>query len=88
MARDDYRKYGTGNADPAFEAEEVTPHATNELTAVTRGLYIGVSGDVVVYMKDAAASVTFTAVPVGILPIRCNRVIAIGTTATDIVALW
>lgn len=88
MARDDYRRYGSGLEEPAQDAEAVTPHATNELTAVTRALYVGVSGDIVVHMKGQNSSVTFTAVPVGVLPIRVDRVIAIGTTATNIVALW
>lgn len=88
MARDDYRKHGSGLEEPAWNAEAVVPHATNELTSVTRALYIGVSGDVVVHMKGQSASVTFTAVPVGVLPIRAERVIAVGTTATNIVALW
>ena len=73
---------------PANAAAAVTTSNTVDLTYTTRGLYIGVSGDVIVHMRGQSTSVTFTGAPVGILPIRVDRVLATGTTATNIVALW
>jgi hypothetical protein len=53
----------------------------------TRGLYIGVTGDVAVRHTDGA-TVTYKAAPVGILSVQVDRVLSTGTTATDIVALY
>ena len=53
-----------------------------------RALYVGVSGDVAVVMKGKSGSVVFKGAPVGILPIRPVQVLATGTTATDILALY
>ena len=74
-------------SEPARTAEAVTPSDSVDLTYVSRALYIGVAGDIVVNMKDIGTSITFKAVPVGILPIRVSRVLSTGTTATNIVSL-
>jgi hypothetical protein len=74
--------------DPYTNAVAVTPHDTNDLTYVTRGVYVGGAGTVKVNMQDSG-TVTFTGVPVGtLLPIRATRVYSTGTTATTILALW
>lgn len=72
---------------PSYEYEAVTTSDTVNLTKVARGFYIGVSGNVVLVLENGA-TVTFKAVPVGILPVRAKRVNATSTTATDIVALY
>lgn len=84
---DAYKLESTKLADPALSAVAVSPHDTNDITA-TRGLYIGVSGNVTVNMMGTGTSILFTAVPVGILPIRVTRVLATGTAATGIVAIY
>lgn len=72
---------------PCSSAFAVTPHDTNELPNITRGLYIGSGGNVVVTMDSS--NITFANVPAGtILPIECSKVLATGTTASNIVALW
>jgi hypothetical protein len=54
-----------------------------------KGLYIGGAGDVTLKGTDDAAAVTFTALPVGAFcPLRPMYVMATGTTATNIVALY
>jgi hypothetical protein len=73
---------------PAARAVAVTPNDSADLASYTRALYIGVSGNLVVDMVDQGSPITFTAVPVGILPIRVKRVRSTSTTATNIVALW
>lgn len=75
-----------GATDPADGAFAVTPSDSTTLSGV-RALYIGVTGDVAVQTRRRGTSVVFKAVPVGILPVQCVKVLATGTTATDILAL-
>lgn len=73
---------------PASSAFTITPHDTNELTYVTRGLYVGGAGNVVVKLSDDSTTVTFTGVVAGsILPIRARLVMSTSTTATSILGL-
>lgn len=71
---------------------DVTSPAGDAAPCYTAGLYIGVSGDVAVIMAGdplaAGTSVTFKAVPVGILPIQVRRVMSTNTTATNMVGLY
>lgn len=74
---------------PATKAAAVTPSDTDELAAVTRGIYVGTTGDLEVVMADDTAEVVFKAVPAGtLLPIRVKQVLDGNTTADDIVALY
>jgi hypothetical protein len=73
-------------------AVAVTPSDTVAIShptgqAFTKGLYIGVTGDVVALMADGD-TVTFKAVPVGVLPVSVVRVNTTSTTATNILALY
>lgn len=67
-------------------AEAVTPHNTNELTNVSRAIYVGTGGNVVVVMQGGA-EVTLAGVEASTwLPIRIKKVKLTGTTASNIVA--
>lgn len=71
----------------AGKAVAVTPSdATNFTDGECRALYVGVTGDVVGVVNGSA--VTFTAVPVGILPVRFTRINSTNTTASSMVALY
>jgi len=73
---------------PALEAEDVTPHDTNNFTKLARAIYIGGAGNAVVVMENDDP-ITFNGLLAGtILPVRCKRVNATGTSATNIVALF
>lgn len=73
---------------PCRHAAAVTPNDSADLTHVCRALYVGTTGDVAV-ITLGGNTVTFVAVPAGaILPVVCTRVLADGTDADDIVALW
>lgn len=80
--------YHTADATrPASKAVAVTPSDSTEL-GVTRGLYIGGVGDVVVTMAEQGTSITFSSVPAGtFLPLQVRLVMA-ATSATNIVALY
>lgn len=68
--------------------DEITPHDTNLLSNVTRGIYVGTGGDVAVVSIRGTTAV-FANVPDGsVLEIRARQILATGTTATDLVALW
>lgn len=72
---------------PAKNWAAVSPSDTANMT-VTRGLWVGVGGDVVAVDVDGTAC-TFKNVPSGtLMPIRAVRVNLTSTTATDIVALY
>ena len=87
-AVDSFSRFQTHDVSPITNAADVTPHNTNELSYVTRALYVGTGGNVAVTLQDSG-SVTFVAVPSGtVLPVRVKIVKATGTDATDIVALW
>ena len=67
----------------------VTPSDTVDIRKGSRGLYVGVSGDVIVHPQGSDTAVTFTGLAAGIIhPIAVDRVLATGTTATNIVAVW
>ncbi len=83
---------------PGENAVVVTPSdSTNILspgtqTVITRGVWIGGSGDLSVEMvgdRMDDQTVVFTGIASGtLLPIAITRVNATGTTATSIVAIW
>ena len=81
------------NIRPALESPgegllTVTPDDGADLTQVSRALYIGGAGDLAVQMKDGSSG-TFVGVYSGqLLPVRAARVLATGTTATNIVAIF
>jgi len=57
---------------------------TNE----TRGVYVGVGGDLAVRMAGGGNTVVFAGVLAGsLLPIVVDQILATGTTATNIVAV-
>ncbi|MDB5550939.1 MAG: hypothetical protein JWL86_923 [Rhizobium sp.] len=72
---------------PAAHGFAVTPNDSTTLSETTRALYVGSAGAVAVLMASGA-SLTFTGVPAGtVLPVRVTKVMATGTSATDILGL-
>ena len=83
---DIFRNENTSLDSPARSASTVTPNDAATLPVASRALYIGGQGDVVVELVDEGV-VTFVGAT-GFIPVCTRRVLASGTTATDIVALW
>lgn len=72
----------------ASTIEPVTPSDTDVVEGNPRALYIGGEGNVTITAHLTADPVTFVGVPAGfILPVNVYKVMATGTTATNIVAL-
>jgi hypothetical protein len=85
-AVDNFARFSEGMGTPVSNAEVVVPDNATEQTFVCRALYVGVAGNVTVLMESGVV-VTFTALPIGIHPIRAKRVNATGTTATSMLFL-
>jgi hypothetical protein len=78
----------SGLIDPADSAFVITPSDTENLEQVTRGLYVGVAGDVRA-VTAAGNTITFTALAAGIVhPLRIRQVTASGTTAESILGVY
>lgn len=84
------------NQDPVLSAFVITPHDTNPLADVVRGIYVGTAGDLTVLLANDNSGeddipdgtvITFANAPVGYHPLRCVMVMNTGTTADDLVGL-
>jgi hypothetical protein len=71
----------------ATGAVVITPGDSTTIPA-TRGIYVGVSGDIKVNMSSVGTAIVFKAVPVGLLNISATRIYSTGTTATNLVAVY
>lgn len=88
MPKDNFQSSSDSLIAPANNAFEIAPHDAQELSAVTKALYIGTGGDVIVRLLEGTNDVTFRNLQDGsILDIRAVAVRATGTTASDIVGL-
>lgn len=90
---DPFLNFQDSHQAPSRRALAVVPSDTVDYLSdagqvVPKGLYIGSAGNVRVRPVDDTTTVDFLNVPAGtILPVRARRVLATGTTATNIVAL-
>jgi hypothetical protein len=87
--KDNYELFQHTPETTARQAVAVTPSDTTPLTKYAKALYIGVTGDVTVIPVGGTTGVLFKAHPVGYF-VGCQvaQVMATGTTATNIVALY
>lgn len=86
-AIDQFSEYSLGYESPAVGGEEVTPSDDNDLTQVTRAIWVSGAGVLEVIMLDGS-QLTFSGIQAGtLLPIRVTRVLE-STSATGIVAVW
>ncbi len=87
MAANDEFKNFSSLSGPASKAAAVAPNDNQDLTTVSRAIYVGTAGDLVVTMADGGNDITFKNVPAGsLLPIRVSRVKT--STASNIEALF
>lgn len=75
-------------SSPARNCVAIVPNDATDLPVVTKAIYVGTGGNIVVRTIEGAADVTFANVPTGtVLPIRARAIRATGTTASQIVGL-
>jgi hypothetical protein len=88
MSNDGFSNYTDSPIAPASTCFAVTPSDSDELPAVTKALYVGTGGTVVLRPLNGGEDVVFRNVPDGgILDVRVRSVRSTGTTADDIVGL-
>lgn len=85
--QDPFAAHVAGLTAPATRSEVVSPSDSEELATVTRGLYVGQTGNIRLRLLSGD-TVTFANMQGGVLyPIRVRQVFSTGTTATGIVGL-
>lgn len=83
---DNFSDHANSLTSPARKAFAITPNDATDLIEITRAIYVGGAGNLVVQMMDGT-DVNFADVPGGtVLPIRARRV-KTTSTATNIVGL-
>lgn len=90
MATDYFPNEGNSSIDaPIRYAFSITPADGADITYTTRGLYVGVSGNVKVDLDGGSTAVTLVGLAAGVVhPLRVTRVYSTDTTATDIVGMY
>ena len=79
---------GRGYEQPGRDGRDVTPKSTEFTDGPCKSLWIGTGGHVQI-ITEGGTTLTFKNVPSGSpLPMRCTHVLADGTTAEDIIAIY
>jgi len=77
-----------GDANPSGKYFAITPSDTVDFVdGETRGIYVGVTGNLVAVSEDGHVVTFLNAVQGTVLPIRAVRINATSTTATNLVGL-
>lgn len=83
-----YIRTGNTGLQSSDNFQVVSPSDSIDLSFQSRALYVGGAGNVAV-TNVLGVSIVFVAAPIGaILPVVTNRVMATGTTATNIIVLY
>lgn len=84
---DRHASTATSLTSPAVDGFAITPGDATDLPETTRGLYVGTGGTVVARLASGV-TLTFANVPSGsIVPVRVDRVLSTGTTASAMLGL-
>lgn len=76
-----------GLSSPLEHLADILPNDAADLAQVTRALYVGGAGDVRLTTLGGE-TVTLRGLATGWHPLRVSRVLAAGTTASDLVGAW
>lgn len=87
-ATDTHTTLSTTWASPYRRGFAITPHDTNELTAVTRAIHVGGAGNIAL-TTVGGDSFTLTGLAAGDwVPVQAKIVKSTGTTATSLIGLY
>lgn len=64
--KDEFKSYATGLTAPARDADPITPSDANDLTAATRAIYVGETGNLQVRMVSGQ-TVSFANMQAGVI---------------------
>ncbi|MEP2234647.1 MAG: hypothetical protein ABJM58_03315 [Alteripontixanthobacter sp.] len=88
MPFDTFSRNSDSPSSPARHCFAIVPADAAELGSVTKAVYVGTAGDIVLRAVESDTDVTFRNVSAGaIIDVRCSAIRATGTTAGDIVGL-
>jgi len=88
MSNDKFANSSDSLISSARNCFAITPSDSLPLSSVTKALYVGSAGDIVLRSIDGEDDVTFTNVPAGlVLDVRAQFVRSTGTSAAAIVGL-
>ncbi|MCX7676501.1 MAG: hypothetical protein N2Z59_03885 [Alteraurantiacibacter sp.] len=88
MLKDDFQAFADSPLAPATQTFPIVPSDSAELHRVTKAIYVGETGDIVLRALNSDTDVLFRNVPAGsILDVRVRAVRQTGTTAASIVGL-
>ncbi len=77
--------------DPGTVATEIVPDDDVDLAVVPKGIYVGTGGDIAMIgarQPSGSAAVIWRNIPSGaLIPFRPRRILASGTTASDLIAV-
>jgi hypothetical protein len=88
MIEDTFRSHARSLVSPPECGAMVVPDDTAPLGHVSRALFVGEAGTLAVRLQDGTDLVFANLPPGALLPIRVSHVLATGSTAAGIVALW
>lgn len=91
MPQDKYFGVDVQLSDPANEARVLTPNdgTPGVISEPPRSIYVGSGGDITMQGMDDNAPKLWKNVPAGsILPFRVKKIMATGTTATNLLGLY
>ena len=85
---DPFSNHSTGLTSPARNCAAITPNDSTDLAVVTRGIYVGVSGDVALITEGGQTVTLKNAAQGSTIPVRAARVLSTGTTATNLISFY
>lgn len=84
---DNFTPHQDAENAPSRAPYAVSPHDSNALPLIPKGLYIGIGGDVTLRGIGASADVTYRNLPdASYIAVRASHVRATGTTASALIA--
>ncbi len=84
---DQFDGFHSGLNSPISGGFDITPDDATDLPRMTRAVMVAAAGDLAVVLKSGETLTLPALTPGAIYPVRIARVLATGTTATDVKGL-